>query len=252
MGEVTRPLAVLLTAVFVVGCTAVPPTAAPTAQRPPTGAGAAPSQPSTNSGSATTLTGRPTLAQLIGQKLVIRMEGKTPSADLLGRIRRGEVGGVILFGANITTKAALITLTRSLRAAARAGGQPTLLIAVDQEGGTIKRIPWAPPTLSPPEMGKIGKTSVARGQGSSTGTALHGLGINVDFAPVADVPNSTSSFMYRQGRTFSFSSTTTAALSDAFASGLMSTGVLPSMKHFPGLGRATANTDRYVVTIKAS
>ena len=189
---------------------------------------------------------------MIGQKLVVRMEGRTPSADLLGRIRRGEVGGVILFGANITTKAALITLTHSLRAAARAGGQPPLLIAVDQEGGTIKRIPWAPPTLSPPEMGKIGSASVARDQGAMTGAALRELGINVDFAPVADVPNSTSSFMYRQGRTFSFSSTTTAALSDAFARGLMSAGVVPSMKHFPGLGRATANTDRYVVTIKAS
>ena len=248
-----RPLAVLLAAVFVVGCTAVPPTAPPTAQRPATGAAAASSQPTgSTSGSAATATGRPTLAQMIGQKLVVRMEGRTPSADLLGRIRRGEIGGVILFGANITTKAALITLTHSLRAAARAGGQPPLLIAVDQEGGTIKRIPWAPPTLSPPQMGRLGKTSVARAQGSSTGTALLGLGINVDFAPVADVPSSTSSFMYLQGRTFSFSSTTTAALSDAFASGLTSARVMPSMKHFPGLGRATANTDAHVVTIKAS
>jgi beta-N-acetylhexosaminidase len=252
VGDVTRPLAVLLAAVFVVGCTAVPPSAAPTVQRATTGAAAAPSQPATTSGSATTPTGRPTLAQMIGQKLVVRMEGRTPSADLLGRIRRGEVGGVILFGANITTKAALITLTHSLRAAARAGGQPPLLIAVDQEGGTIKRIPWAPPTLSPPQMGRLGKTSVARAQGSSTGTALLGLGIDVDFAPVADVPSSTSSFMYLEGRTFSFSSTTTAALSDAFASGLESAGVVPSMKHFPGLGRATANTDAKVVTIKAS
>ena len=43
----------------------------------------------------------PTLAQLIGQKLVIRMSGTTPTADLLGRIERGEIGGVIVFAANI-------------------------------------------------------------------------------------------------------------------------------------------------------
>ena len=55
----------------------------------------------------------PTIAQLIGQKLVVRMDGTTPSADLLGRIKRGEVGGVILFGANITTASALRTLTAS-------------------------------------------------------------------------------------------------------------------------------------------
>jgi beta-N-acetylhexosaminidase len=189
---------------------------------------------------------------MIGQKLVVRMDGRTPSADLLGRIRRGEVGGVILFGENITTRTGLIALTHKLRAAAAAGGQPPLLIAVDQEGGPIKRIPWAPPTLSPPEMGAIGTASVAHDQGAATGTALRGLGINVDFAPVADVPSSTSSFMYLDGRTFSFSASRTASLSDAFAGGLVSAGVVPSMKHFPGLGRALANTDRNLVTIKAS
>ena len=46
---------------------------------------------------------QPTLAQLIGQKLVVRMEASTPSADLLGRIRRGEIGGVVLFGSNLTS-----------------------------------------------------------------------------------------------------------------------------------------------------
>jgi beta-N-acetylhexosaminidase len=194
----------------------------------------------------------PTLAQLIGQKLVVRMDGVTPSADLLGRIRRGEVGGIILFGPNITTPAALIALTAQLRSAAAAGGQPRLLIAVDQEGGPIKRIPWAPPTLSAPQMGRIGSASIARTQGASTAAALRGLGIDVDLAPVADVPASTSSFMYRAGRTFSFSATRTALLANAFAAGLESGRVAPAMKHFPGIGFATRNTDAYVVTIRAS
>ena len=62
---------------------------------------------------ATTTGTGPTIAQLIGQKLVVRMDGRTPSADLLGRIRRGEIGGVVLFGANITTATALRALTAS-------------------------------------------------------------------------------------------------------------------------------------------
>ena len=194
----------------------------------------------------------PTLAQMIGQKLVVRMDGATPSADLLGRIRRGEVGGVILFGPNVTTPTALFALTSQLRAAAASGGQPRLLIAVDQEGGPIKRIPWAPPTLSAPQMGRLGSASIARAQGASTAAALHGLGIDVDLAPVADVPASTASFMYRAGRTFSFSATRTALLADAFASGLESKAVVPAMKHFPGIGFATRNTDAYVVTIRGS
>jgi beta-N-acetylhexosaminidase len=180
------------------------------------------------------------------------MDGTTPSADLLGRIGRGEVGGVILFGANITTRTALIALTRKLRDAAAAGGQPPLLIAVDQEGGATKRIPWAPPTMSVPAMGLNGQASVAHTQGASTGAALRDLGINVDLAPVADVAGSSSSFMYRDGRTFSFDPSLTATLADAFATGLESRGVLPTMKHFPGIGFATKNTDTSVVTIAVS
>ncbi len=90
--------------------------------------------------------GEPTLAQLVGQKLMVRMAGRRPSRALLARVRRGEIGGVVLLASNITTRAALIELTRSLQQAAAAGGQPPLLIALDQEGGSVKRVPWAPPT----------------------------------------------------------------------------------------------------------
>jgi beta-N-acetylhexosaminidase len=192
------------------------------------------------------------LSRLVGQKLIVAMDGPTATPAMLARIQRGEVGGVILFGRNITTAAALKALTKELRAAAATGGQPRLLIAVDQEGGAIKRIPWAPPTRSPPQMGTDGRASVARAQGASTATALKGLGITVDLAPVADVPATTSSFLYQQGRTFSFDAAVTTRLANAFADGLRSGGVLPTMKHFPGLGLATKNTDTSVVTIGAS
>ena len=207
--------------------------------------------PAAATGSAATSV-HPTIAQLFGQKLVVRMQGLTPSADLLGRIQRGEIGGVILFGSNISTAAALRTLTATLRGAAAAGGRPPLLIAVDQEGGSVKRIPWIPPTLSPPQMGQLASTSIAQAQGSATGAALRDLGIDVDFAPVADVPASTASFMYQEGRTWSFNASRTAWLANAFAKGLRLRSVLPAMKHFPGIGYATKNTDSSVVKIWAS
>jgi len=242
---------VLAVVLVVVGCATGRAAGTGAAATTPGAASAAPLAPSA-SPRHVTVAGSPTLGQMIGQKLMVRMEGATPSADLLGRIGRGEVGGVILFGENITTANALIALTKKLHAAATAGGQPPLLIAVDQEGGPIKRIPWAPPTISPPAMGTSGDASVARSQGASTGVALHDLGIDVDLAPVADVPAGTDSFMFKAGRTFSFNASTTATLADAFASGLESTDVMPAMKHFPGLGFATQNTDSNAVTINAS
>jgi beta-N-acetylhexosaminidase len=189
---------------------------------------------------------------MIGQKLVVKMEGATPSADLLDRIRRGEIGGVILFGANVTTPAALTALTARLQNVAAASDRPPLLIATDQEGGEIERIPWAPPTLSPPQMGAIGLKSTAHDQGVATGRALLALGINCDLAPVADVPSSTASFMYQEGRTWSFDPTLTTMLSNSFARGLWSAGEVPVLKHFPGIGLATLNTDSSVVSLTAS
>jgi beta-N-acetylhexosaminidase len=194
----------------------------------------------------------PTTAQLIGQKLVVAMSGTTPTASLLGRIQRGEVGGVILFGANITSAAQLRSLTDRLAAAAAAGGQPKLLITTDQEGGDVARLAWAPPTLSAPEMGARGSVTTAAAQGKAAGYVLRCAGINSDLAPVADVPASSTSFMDRDGRTWSFDASVTAKLSDAFASGLEAGGDVPAMKHFPGIGLATANTDTSVVTITAS
>ncbi len=193
----------------------------------------------------------PTIAQLVGQKLIVAMDGTTtPSASLLARIANGEVGGVILFGRNVTSKAELIALTKQLHDAAVNAGRPRLLIMVDQEGGSIKRIPWAPPTLTPPQMGALGSTTTARSQGDQTGLALKALGIDVDLAPVADVPASTASFLYRQRRTWSFSATRTEWLSYEFAHGLRIGGVIAAMKHFPGLGFATQNTDTRLVTIR--
>ncbi len=219
--------------------------------------GLALAMPATASGAGAVLatsaaSSTPSLARLVGQKLIVAMAGTTPSAALLGRVGRGEVGGVILFGSNITSAGALAAATRALRAAAATGGQPPLLIATDQEGGSVKRVPWAPPTLSPAQMAADGRTGIAYAQGRSTGQVLNCAGIDSDLAPVADVPASTSSFIYQQGRAWSFSASVTASLSDAFARGLVAGLDVPAMKHFPGLGFATRNTDSSVVTITAS
>ncbi len=194
----------------------------------------------------------PSVQHLIGQKLVVSMDGHTPSASLLERARRGRIGGVLIHGSNFSSATQLTNIATKLQQAAAEGGQPPLLIAVDQEGGQVKTVSWIPPTLSPPQMGDLGSSDTARRQGRKTGAALLGLGVNTDFAPVADVPVSTSSVMYQQGRTWSFESRKTSRLANAFALGLGDRGALATMKHFPGLGFAARNTDDFVVHIHAT
>src|SRR5579871_3195156 len=125
---------------------------------------------------------QPTLEQLVGQTIVVRMRGTTPSAAFLSRVRLGRIGGVVLYSDNYGP-AGPKQLVATLQAAARAGGQPPLLIAIDQEGGIVRRLPGAP-TLAPPQMDT---TAIAEAQGLATARNLAGRGINVDLAPVVDV-----------------------------------------------------------------
>jgi beta-N-acetylhexosaminidase len=182
-------------------------------------------------------------AKLLGQRIMVGMDGTYPSASLLRDVRAGRVGSVILFAANVVSRSQLSTLTGALQAAARAGGNPPVLIATDQEGGQVKRLPNGPPDLSPPQIAATGSSSVAYSEGRATGRYLTALGINWDLAPVLDVPTFSGAFIWHQGRAFSFSATAVATYGTQFALGLQSAGAAACGKHFPGVGSAAIDTD---------
>ena len=178
-------------------------------------------------------------ARLAGQLLMVRMEG-VATADLLRRARRGELGGVVLFPVEGADPAEVGAEVERLRQAARKGGFPEPLVAIDQEGGEVKRFPAEPPEIAPVEIDDEGGPELAREEGLATGRALARLGIDVDLAPVLDVPVE-GGFM--ASRAFSERPERAAELGLAFADGLAAGGVAATAKHFPGLGRAVANTD---------
>jgi beta-N-acetylhexosaminidase len=181
---------------------------------------------------------------MLGQMIVARFDGLHPSASFLERIRRGQIGGVILFGDNLTSDPARTrALTGTLQAAARQGGNPPLLIMTDQEGGMVRRLP-GPPVLAASQMSATG---TALAQGRAAGALLRSAGINVDLAPVADVETVAGAFL--GSRSFGSSPELVAAHACAFAHGLASEGIGYTLKHFPGLGAATTSTDDAPVSI---
>ncbi len=182
------------------------------------------------------------LVKLLGQRIMVTMAGTSPDAALLDGVRAGNVGALIIYGSNIVSSGRLTAAIRSLQRAAAEGGNPPLLIAIDQEGGGVKRLP-GPPSLSPSQMVQTAKVSVATRQGIATGRYLRGFGINFNIAPILDVPTSASSFLYREDRTFSFSANEVARYGTAFALGQQSQGVAAAAGLFPGLGSATVDTD---------
>ena len=155
----------------------------------------------------------------------------------------------MLFGFNVEDEEQLAAATRTLQEAAAAGGQPPLLIAVDQEGGGIRRLPWAQPVASATRMGRMEPDEV-RSIGAATGQALAAVGANVDLAPVADAPDDNQSFMRDARRTFSDDPEVVSRMVTAFNEGLASQDVLATAKHFPGIGRVARNTDRFVESVR--
>jgi beta-N-acetylhexosaminidase len=194
-------------------------------------------------GSSARSSTQPTLSQLVGQTVIARMRGSAPSAAFLRRVRLGQIGGVVLFSDNYGA-AGPAALVAQLQQAASDGGQPPLLIAIDQEGGIVKRLPGSP-TLAPPQMTSAG---LARSQGLATARNLLRNGVDVDLAPVCDVGRGG----FITPRTFGATPATVAARCSAFARGLALGRVAATAKHFPGLGYAATTTDTGAITVTAS
>jgi beta-N-acetylhexosaminidase len=169
----------------------------------------------------------------------------------------GGLGGVILFDRdqatggrrNIESPRQLAALTSSLRAAA---GGP-LLIAIDQEGGKVSRLNPAmgfPATKTEAAIGATGDPAVAGAAGRAMGATMAAAGIDLDLAPVVDVDvNPKNPAIGALGRSFSADPSVVAAMAAAEIRGLHEAGVRATLKHFPGLGSAAANTDFAVVDV---
>ena len=182
------------------------------------------------------------LDRATGLLVMVRFRGTSAPAYVLRALREERSSGVILFADNITGRAQLRGLTRSLQRAA--GGHA--LIATDQEGGEVRRLPWAAPHAGEPAQLARGVVRREAAQGARDLTAA---GVNVVLGPVADVPDGPGSAMV--SRAFSEDPIEAADAVRVAVRAWTAGGVAPTLKHFPGLGAAHANTDLTGVTINS-
>jgi beta-N-acetylhexosaminidase len=182
------------------------------------------------------------LQQQVGQLIVLSFKGTAAPRYVLTALRERRAAGVILFGGNVESPRQLRTLTAALRSG---GGSP--LVAVDQEGGDVRIVSWAPPALSAPEQAAAG--AVGR-DARRAALVLRRAGVNVSLAPVADVPSVAGSAL--RSRSFSSDPKRTSTAVAAAVVGWRAGGVAATAKHFPGLGAATVNTDDGRVIIRRS
>ena len=181
---------------------------------------------------------RLSLEQQVGRMVILRFMGTEAPEYVTRALREGRAAGAILFRDNLVDPDQLRALTRSLRRAA-----PDVLICVDQEGGEIRVVPWAEPERSAPDQAAFGSV---REDSLAAGRDLRDAGINVTLGPVADVPTEGSVMTNR-----AFTSDPEAAANAVAESldGWHEAGVGTTVKHFPGLGGASVNTDDGSATV---
>jgi beta-N-acetylhexosaminidase len=178
--------------------------------------------------------------RLAEQTIVVPVQ-ETAVGDVSPQVAAG-AGGVILFGNTAPTnlRSALAALVRKAP-----GGVPPFIMT-DEEGGAVQRM--ANLVGSMPSARRMGATMTPtqiRSLAKKVGTKMRANGVTMDLAPVLDLDNGDGPNAQDPDGTRSFSVHVHKATADglAFARGLKDAGVVPVVKHFPGLGGATANTD---------
>jgi beta-N-acetylhexosaminidase len=156
-------------------------------------------------------------------------------------VREG-LGGIILFGSQAPPS--LPSELATLRGDAPGGLAP--LVMTDEEGGEVQRmanlagsLPW------PRTMAATMTVAQVRALAERTARRMRAAGVTMDLAPVLDLSDSPGpDATHPDGpRSFSARPAVAAAYGLAFAQGLQEGGVIPVVKHFPGLGAASNNTD---------
>ncbi|KAJ5766121.1 uncharacterized protein N7511_003737 [Penicillium nucicola] len=191
----------------------------------------------------------------VGHHVIFSYPGLEPPSHLFDLITQGKVGGIILFGENVSTNLSttIEQFQNTYRKSPHYVGSP-LLIMTDQEGGQIRRLPGGPES-SAKQVGQASNPRMAATQmGKDAATTLKAAEINFNLAPVLDVYREAGDFTDHTGRSFSNNSDVVGTCGSAFIKAQQGAGIISSAKHFPGLGAAgaTENTDLQPVTIDFS
>ena len=176
----------------------------------------------------------------MGSLLLMSYDGPAVPGYILRRLRQGQGSGVILFGPNAPDAE---TVRRGTDRMQRAAGGAAL-VATDQEGGDIRSLAFAGPAVSQADQPTPEAAAAAAREGAR---ALRDAGVNVNLAPVADVSAAPGSVV--AGRAFPGDAPTVAGLVVSTVRAYARERVATTIKHFPGLGDATENTDDVSVTI---
>lgn len=207
--------------------------------------------------------GKMSLREKVGQLFIVRPEAlaensnaeTAPATDrvddaVINRIEEYPVGGIALFSRNITSAEQLPMFISDLQSSSKY----PLFIAVDEEGGRVARIANSDffnvaSYKSMEDIGKSGDASKAEEVGRQIGLYLKELGFNLDFAPVADTNTNPQNIVIGD-RSYGSDPALVACMVSAQLDGMHDSGIMGTLKHFPGHGDTKDDTHSGYVSIE--
>ncbi len=191
-----------------------------------------------------------TLEQKIGQVVMVGVDLAAPQQASIDAVTDAHVGNVFLqnrSSAGVQSVRALVDRFTAQVDDESTHGTP-LLVGVDQEGGQVQTLSGPGFSTMPSGLaqGALAPTDL-QAAATTWGQELAAAGVNLNLAPVVDIPTQEGAAdnapigQYQRELGYTLDAVTTHA--DAFAAGMATAGVDTSVKHFPGLGRVTGNTD---------
>lgn len=207
--------------------------------------------------------GKMSLREKVGQLFIVRPEAlaensnaeTAPATDrvddaVISRIEEYPVGGIALFSRNITSAEQLPMFISDLQSSSKY----PLFIAVDEEGGRVARIAISDffnvaSYKSMEDIGKSGDASKAEEVGRQIGSYLKELGFNLDFAPVADTNTNPQNIVIGD-RSYGSDPALVARMVSAQLDGMHDSGIMGTLKHFPGHGDTKDDTHSGYVSIE--
>jgi beta-N-acetylhexosaminidase len=198
------------------------------------------------------------LRKKIASLLVVGFRGQQVNdGDWIVKAIRNGLGGVVLFDKelktdqprNITSPNQVTALIKQLRQAAPG----PLIVSVDQEGGQVSRLnpgDGFPATKSEAEIGAANNTNNTKSWAQGMVKSMSSIGITLNYAPVVDLNvNPDNPAIGKLGRSFSDNVDVVVNNAGEEIKVHRAAGIKTVLKHFPGLGSATANTDFDVVDV---
>ena len=186
-----------------------------------------------------------TLDEKVGQLFMVGFPYRELNKELSGFIQTYKVGSFILFKRNISSLDQIKSLNNDLYKLSYTSTKLPPLLAVDQEGGAVSRLPIFPKPPNFLSMGQTQDPSLSKNYGSEIGKFLSSVGFNMNLAPVLDIVDvERPSFI--GVRSIGSDPEIVSTMGKSFSQGLIESYVIPTAKHFPGTGSSVADPHKIV------